>query len=465
MIRIFKIFVPTSILVLLVSEALLLASCYVAAVFLLTDVDPEVFLIYDNGLWRLLFVVAVELLGLYLLDLYSDLRVHSRIGLVQQLCLVVGIAFISQAFLSYLSASLILPRWVMIVGSSFALVLLPTWRVLYARLVLTAIGLKRIVFLGESASLDELAAGLKSRPELGFSVIGYINDQPHQDSSDPNAEMTWLGPITEFRKIVEESKPDMVVVGMAERRGRLPVTELLDMRFSGLPVMELASLYEASFGRVCTRDLRPSQLIFSEELGPDPTSVSLQSVYSFVFALIGVILVSPVMLVVAILVRLTSPGPVLLRQTRTGLHGRPFTVYKFRSMYQDAEARTGAVWATRNDPRITPIGNYLRRYRLDELPQLFNVLKGDMSIAGPRPERPEFVATLAEQIPFYRQRHGVKPGITGWAQISYKYGDTVEDTMMKLEYDLYYIKHLSMSLDLYIYFHTFKTMLLQRGAQ
>jgi lipopolysaccharide/colanic/teichoic acid biosynthesis glycosyltransferase len=166
-----------------------------------------------------------------------------------------------------------------------------------------------------------------------------------------------------------------------------------------------------------------------------------------------------------VLVKLTSPGPVLIRQKRVGINGKTFTVYKFRSMYQDAEARTGAVWAKRNDPRITPLGHWLRKLRLDELPQLFNVVKGDMSIVGPRPERPEFVNILSEQIPYYRQRHCVMPGITGWAQINYKYGDTIEDTMMKLEYDLYYIKHISPSLDFLIMFHTAKTMLLFRGAQ
>ena len=465
MIRIFKIFVPTSILALIVSETILLLTCYLAAVVLLAGVDPEAFLLYDNGIERISLVVVVELLGLYLLDLYSDVKVYSRILVVQQICLVIGIAFISQALLSYLSPAWIIPRWMMIAGSAFALVVVPAWRILYSRYVLRALGHKKILFLGESVTLDELAAGLDARPELGFSVIGYINDSPHAATEATTVEMTHLGPVAKLRSIVTDCKPDMIVVGMTERRNRLPVHELLDLRFTGLPVMEIASLYEAAFGRVCTRELRPSQLIFSEELGPDPTSVSLQAAYSFALALIGVILVLPIMLLVALLVRLTSPGPVLLRQIRTGLHGEPFTVYKFRSMYQDAEARTGAVWATKNDPRITPIGHYLRRYRLDELPQLFNVLRGDMSIAGPRPERPEFVATLAEQIPFYRQRHGVKPGITGWAQISYKYGDTIEDTMMKLEYDLYYIKHLSLSLDLYIYFHTFKTMLLQRGAQ
>ena len=171
------------------------------------------------------------------------------------------------------------------------------------------------------------------------------------------------------------------------------------------------------------------------------------------------------MLLVAFAVLVTSPGPVLFRQTRVGLNGKPFTIYKFRSMRVDAEAETGAVWAVKNDPRVTAIGKYLRILRLDELPQLLNVIRGEMSIVGPRPEHPEFVQTLSEVIPFYRQRHSVKPGITGWAQINYKYGETIEDAIVKLEFDLYYIKNLSLSLDMYIIFHTMKAMLVTQSGQ
>jgi exopolysaccharide biosynthesis polyprenyl glycosylphosphotransferase len=179
----------------------------------------------------------------------------------------------------------------------------------------------------------------------------------------------------------------------------------------------------------------------------------------------GLVCSLPVMLLVAIAVKLSSPGPILYRQRRVGMSGRLFTLYKFRSMFVDAETRTGAVWAAKDDPRITPLGRILRRFRLDELPQFFNVVRGDMSIVGPRPERPEFVEMLAARIPYYRQRLAVKPGITGWAQINHKYADSELDAMLKLEYDLYYIKHLAPALDFYIIFHTLKVMLLQRGAQ
>jgi exopolysaccharide biosynthesis polyprenyl glycosylphosphotransferase len=252
---------------------------------------------------------------------------------------------------------------------------------------------------------------------------------------------------------------------MSERRNRVPVTDLLELRFGGHAIEEVSSAYERVTGRVSLKELRPSQLIYSGELGPRRQILLYQRAFNLVAATVGIVLASPLVLITALAVRLSSSGPVLYRQLRVGLDGHPFTVYKFRSMRANAEAATGAVWASRNDPRITPVGRIIRKIRFDELPQLFNVLKGEMSLVGPRPERPEFVKALSERIPYYRQRHYVRPGITGWAQINHKYGDTLEDTVTKLEYDLYYIKNMSLSLDAYIVFHTLKTMLLSRGAQ
>jgi exopolysaccharide biosynthesis polyprenyl glycosylphosphotransferase len=265
---------------------------------------------------------------------------------------------------------------------------------------------------------------------------------------------------------VERLRPNRIVVGLRERRSALPVTELLELRLSGIQIEDALSTYEMTFERISTRELRPSQLIFSSsELGPNRTGVRLQWAYSTTIAALSALAAAPVMLLVAVLIRLTSPGPALLRQQRVGKNNRVFTLYKFRSMVQDAEARSGPVWATRNDPRVTRLGGWLRKLRLDELPQLVNVLKGDMSIVGPRPERPELVAMLEKELPYYRQRHCIKPGITGWAQIKHKYGDTIDDARTKLEYDLYYIKNLAPALDAVIMFHTAKVMLLSRGAQ
>jgi sugar transferase (PEP-CTERM system associated) len=351
----------------------------------------------------------------------------------------------------------------MILGSIIVLIVIPPFRVLYAKLVLNALGAELVLLLGSSRTLRELAKGIQENPMMGLKIMGYLDDNAGGD--DPLPGIPRLGVIEDLITVLTDTKPRRIVVGMTERRNRLPIQDLLELRFSGMRIEEATQLYEVAFGRVCTREFRPSQLIFSEELGPRSGSETLQAIYCSIFAVLLIILTSPVMLIVALAVRLSSPGPVLLRQKRVGRGGIAFTLYKFRSMYANAEAVSGAVWATRNDPRITPVGRIIRRARLDELPQLFNVLKGEMAIAGPRPERPEFVKTLSEHIPYYPQRHCVKPGITGWAQINYKYGDTIEDTIAKLEYDLYYIKNMSVGLDAYIFFHTVKTMLLSRGAQ
>jgi sugar transferase (PEP-CTERM system associated) len=463
MIRLFSVFVPSSIIALLVSEVILIYTCYVVATFIVLYEDPQVFLFDDNGLGRIALVVTCIIVGIYFQDLYEQFRVRSRILLFQQTGVVVGLAFLVQALLGYLRLrDVLLPTWLMIIGSAMVLVLLPAWRIFYSGVVFKATGLERVLFLGTSAVVQEIGRHFAEHPETGFTVIGYVDNV---ENGVENSGGKILGPISELRQIVDGLKPDRIVVGMSERRERLPVNQLLDLRLSGIPIEDALTTYEATFGRISTRELRPSQLIFSTELGPNPGQVMLQSLYSMTIALVGAAVMAPVMLLVAALVRITSPGPALFRQQRVGKNDVVFTLYKFRSMYRDAEASSGAVWAKQDDPRITPAGRWLRRLRLDELPQLFNVLKGEMSIVGPRPERPEFVTELAQRIPYYRQRHCVKPGITGWAQINHKYGDSIEDTITKLEYDLYYIKNLAPALDAFVMFHTAKVMLLSRGAR
>lgn len=466
MVKIFKVFVPVSVITLLVCEAALLYGCYLAGLYLAAwGLEGPTFVdefLLTNGPLRLTFVVATIMFALYFNDLYESFHISSQIQLVQQVCLAVGIAFLTQAFMGYLFPGWIVPRYTMILGSTIVLIVIPPFRIVYAKVVFKTLGAERIVFLGSSRTLREISEGINDKPTMGLKVIGYLDDGVSGDNPLPGIER--LGTIQDLSKILD-TKPNRIVVGLTERRNRLPVQELLELRFSGIRIEDATQLYEAAFGRVCTREFRPSQLIFSTELGPRSGSETFQAIYCFIFAVLLIILTSPLMLIVALAVRLSSPGAILLRQQRVGRGDTVFTVYKFRSMYADAEALTGAVWAVRNDPRITPVGRVIRRARLDELPQLFNVLKGEMAIAGPRPERPEFVKTLCEKIPYYRQRHCVKPGITGWAQINYKYGDTIEDTINKLEYDLYYIKNMSVSLDAYIFFHTLKTMLLSRGAQ
>jgi exopolysaccharide biosynthesis polyprenyl glycosylphosphotransferase len=459
MIRIFRVSIPASVLGLLTSESALIFACYIFAYYWELGVDVDTHLNAEHGIARISAVAAAFVMGAYLTDLYTEIRVRSTIILISRVMGILGTAVICQAIIGYSNADWALPKSVVITGSMVALVVLSAWRILYSGALITALGLNRVLFLGSSPLVFKIAAQLQEHPELGMKSIGYLSAVPAETNL-----IKWLGEPEDVTSVVNRMHPDTVVIAGATDT-RLPMHDLLDVRFAGIPIEEAPAVYEQAFGRVCVDDILPYQLIISTELGPRRWTVRVQTIYSILIAVMGLLVAAPLILVAAVLIKVTSNGPVFYRQTRAGWRGEPFTVYKLRSMYQDAEAKTGAVWATQNDPRITPLGRFLRKSRLDELPQLWNVLKGDMSIVGPRPERPEFVRELSEVIPYYRQRHCVKPGITGWAQINYRYGETIQDTKVKIEYDLYYIKNLSPSLDAYIIFQTAKIMLLSRGAQ
>lgn len=464
MIQIFRVFMPASVVGLLVSEIILAYFCYASAFFLVSEDDFFLYYAFEGGLERTTLVVGTLILGLYFNDLYSELRVVSRLRLVQQMCLVLGMAFLGQALIGYLHRDFIIGRWQMMLGSLFVLVLLPLWRILFDRAVMRVFVRNRLLFVGANQLVQQVMEEIQDRPQFGIVSVGYLSDAEVVPAIPPVVGPR-LGGIEDLARVCAETQPSRVVVGLSERRGQLPVYELLNLRLSGMRVEQISTLYEMVRWRVSVEALRPSELLFEHQVGPNATGLMIQRSYSFLIALAGALITAPLMALVWLAVRLSSPGPAVFRQSRVGLQGRVFNVLKFRSMYIDAEVRTGAVWAQKNDPRITPLGLWLRKLRLDELPQFFNVLRGEMAIVGPRPERPEFVRVLSEQIPFYGERHSVLPGITGWAQINHKYGDTLEDTITKLEYDLYYLKHLSFSLDMYIAFHTVKVMLMRKGSQ
>jgi exopolysaccharide biosynthesis polyprenyl glycosylphosphotransferase len=449
-------YVPATISTLLASEVLLLFSCFVGSAYLVLGVDPEVYLLQDDGLINVGIVVASIVLGMYFQDMYSSLRIPGRTVLAQQICTAIGLAFLTQSILNYASPGTLIPRWLMLTGSIFCLVSLYLLRLSYCS---TNLEQRSVLFLGRSPTVQKIAQRIHDYPELGLAVSGYLDEETALEQPQS------LGSLADLKTVVNQVKPQQIVVGLAERRHRLPTYELMDLRLSGFPILEVSSMYENTHQRVSVADLRPSDLIFLDRTSDMRLLGQLQSLYSWVLALVGFVATLPLMAIVWLAVKATSPGPALYSQIRSGLYGKPFKLYKFRSMRVDAEAATGAVWASKDDPRITPIGKWLRKLRLDELPQFVNVLRGEMNLVGPRPERPEFVRTLQDQIPFYRQRLFVKPGLTGWAQINHKYGDTIEDTITKLEYDLYYLKHRTIALDFYIMVQTIKVMLLHRGAQ
>jgi exopolysaccharide biosynthesis polyprenyl glycosylphosphotransferase len=449
---------PTSILVLVLADTLILGALFLI-VTPWTLYDAQTFLWYDGGWRNTLIVVLLIQVGLYFSNCYDTVRPQHLGDLTQQVCIALGEAFLLEAVIGYARSGLQLPRWMMISGSVLVLLVYPQWRRLYALMVQQAPP-EKVLFLGWTPTVQRIAGCLTERPDLGMQPVGYLENSLAETNGVPR-----LGTVAELDTAFKRHRPNRIVVGLSINE-EIPVQRLLHYRYSAfVHVEEAERLYERVFGRVAVADLEALRLLFSQEAAPKRLNLRLQRIYMPVLGALGLVLVSPVMLLVAIVVWVSSPGPALFRQTRVGKNGVRFTLLKFRSMYADAEAETGAVWAKPDDPRVTPVGKWLRQLRLDELPQLINVIRGEMSLVGPRPERPELADMLEQEIPFFSQRLCVMPGITGWAQINHKYGDTIEDTVAKLEYDLYYIKNLSVELDLYIIFHTLKVMLLSRGSQ
>jgi sugar transferase (PEP-CTERM system associated) len=355
-------------------------------------------------------------------------------------------------------------RGVFMVSATLVILFVSGWRMVFEWVSRRVAPRERLLLVGTGPAAVSLARELfQRRTELGVEIVGFVDPDPTRVGA-PVINPGVIGTVEDIPSIVRARGVARVVVSLADARGKLPMDKLLEMKLDGVTFDHLASVYEELTGKIAVENLRPSWLIFSAGFRKSRLVQSGKRLIDLLAATVGLALAAPIMAMVAAAVKLTSAGPAVYRQERVGQHGRVFTVLKFRSMRQDAEAGTGAVWAVKNDNRVTPIGRFLRKSRLDELPQLLNVLRGDMSLVGPRPERPEFVKKLTEQIPFYGQRHIVRPGLTGWAQVRYTYGSSVEDALEKLQYDLFYIKNLSIPFDLFIIFSTIKTVILRRGA-
>ncbi|HTV00738.1 MAG TPA: TIGR03013 family XrtA/PEP-CTERM system glycosyltransferase [Luteitalea sp.] len=410
--------------------------------------------------WKALLVAGVCQVCLYYAELYDLRVVADRRELFVRILQALGASSMILAALYFWFPALVIGRGVFLIAAFVVVTLVAGWRFAFEYTVGRVGPTERLLVVGTGAAAVSLAEELRSRrQELGAEIVGFVDpDGPHAD-----ATVDIIGTVDDIPRIVRENNVERVVVSLADARGKLPMGKLLEMKLDGVVFDHLASVYEEYTGKIAVENLRPSWLIFSEGFRKSRALTTTKRVADILAALVLLCLAAPVMLLVAIAVRLSSSGPAMYHQKRVGQHGRTFTVHKFRSMRVNAEAGTGAVWASRNDSRVTPVGAFLRKVRLDELPQLWNVLRGEMSLVGPRPERPEFVEMLTREIPFYGQRHAVKPGLTGWAQVCYAYGASVDDSMEKLQYDLFYIKNLSIGLDLFILFKTVQTVVLKRG--
>jgi sugar transferase (PEP-CTERM system associated) len=323
----------------------------------------------------------------------------------------------------------------------------------------------KMLVLGTGNLAKEAVREISGRPELGIQILGFIDDDPKLvGKSIVNPKV--IGTYRDLRKIVAEENVDRIVVGLADRRGKLPIQELLDFKTRGVAIEEVTAFYERVAGKIPIENLKPSWMVFNSGFRVSRRLLIEKRLLSIAASSILLLMFFPVILLLMVLIKLDSKGPIFYKQERVGQDGKAFTFWKFRSMVQDAESETGPVWSTgtKEDPRITRIGKLMRKIRLDELPQLFNVFKGDMSFVGPRPERPHFVKQITENITFYNLRHIVKPGITGWAQINYGYANSMDLTVEKLQYDLFYIKNMSWLLDGLIILETVKTVLVKEGS-
>lgn len=433
------------------------------AVYLRVGTEGSHFeLVERQGFLKAALATLFCLAAFYLFDLYDFVVMHDRRELVLRLVQALGLAWIALALAFYGFPQLMLGRGISVIALPLALALMVAWRVSIHWLLGHPDFGEKILIVGSGPLAVEIARETLGRKDAGYRIAGFIGNDPEllgKSLINPRV----IGLTSELDDVVRRENIDRIVVAMGERRGALPTQELLQLSLAGtVNIEEGASFYERLTGRVSLSMIRPSWLIFSSRGRQARIEGIIRAIVHRSIAALGAVLSLPIAIVTAILIKVDSEGPVLYRQERVGKNGRRFMVMKFRSMRTDAE-KAGPVWASEHDDRTTRVGRIIRKLRIDEIPQFWNIVRGDMDFVGPRPERPHFISQLAQEIPYYEQRHLIAPGLTGWAQIKYPYGASIEDARQKLQYDLFYIKNQSLMLDAVIMFETIKIILFGRG--
>ncbi|RZU42457.1 TIGR03013 family XrtA/PEP-CTERM system glycosyltransferase [Edaphobacter modestus] len=458
MIRLFNVYYSTRTIILLMCEALIVSGSFLLSTVLILGPDTYICLNYEYGVIKIAALTILTLLLSYYFDLYEPQRISERWEIYFRLLLVLGFLSFLLSAVIYFFPQVDIAHYVLLLGLMFLTLGLVLWRGAYEWIIGREVFRERVYVLGGGDRARMIADTLRLRKDAGMEVVGF---EPMPVDKGERREAFSMA-LESFRG--RNPGIDRVVIALEDRRGELPLRELLKLRFDGVVIEEAGALLERLTGKLYLDGLRPSNFIYSEGFRVKPSQQFARRIVSTLTAAAGLLLFLPLLPFVVLAVRLSSSGPIFFRQVRVGMGGRNFTVYKFRTMRTDAEI-AGAKWASKDDPRATKVGGFMRKTRLDEVPQLWNVLRGDMGFVGPRPERPEFVPWLSENIPYFDLRHMIRPGLTGWAQVRYGYGSTLEEAREKLEYDLYYIKHMTLGLDLLIMFETIKTILRRRGAQ
>ncbi len=456
---------PRTVWLILADAAIIYGGIILALYLRLGSAGSDYELNERDGWEKIGVATLLCLLNLYFYDLYDYTVMGNRRELMLRVIQALGIAWALLAFLFYLVPPLFIGRGVLVISVPVVLVLLLSWR--SSIHLLTGhpeIG-EKILIVGTGQSALDTARAVWERRDAGYRIVGFVTEN-EGNQSEEIAKLQILGTTGELAAIIKNEKIDRIVIAVRERRGTFPTETLLQMSLAGdVCIEECTSFFERVTGQVNIEMLRPSWLIFAGRGRDTRLKTILREIVHRTLALIGLIVSLPIALITACLIKLDSKGSIFYLQKRVGKNGRTFDVIKFRSMKTDAEKDGKPVWATTDDDRVTRVGRIIRVIRVDEIPQFWNIIKGEMSFVGPRPERPHFVSQLAEEIPYYEHRHLTAPGLTGWAQIKYPYGASVEDARRKLQYDLYYVKNQGLALDLVIVFETVKTVLFGRGGR
>ena len=467
MIRLFNRYISPKSLVLLFLECGLITAALLVAVWIRFWNDTrgmDAYITLPAFMPQAAVFVIILQLCFYYSDLYTPTAIRSRYEQIIAVAQSVGAGCLLLAILYFIVPTLLLGRGVFFISVALVPLLVPLCRAAVDLAWIAAAPNENVLILGTDSLACRVASELEKRSDLNLRTAGFV------DLSNGVPTPTLCGlPIFNFaegklQSIVEEHAISRIIVALEDRRNALPTRELVRLRVQGIRVEEAHSTMAGLTGRVWLETVKPSWFVFSDGFRRSAVTLVAKRLLDLSAGIVGLAISAPVMILVAIAIRFESRGPVFYRQTRVGLRGKCFSLLKFRSMRPDAEA-AGAQWAVDNDPRATKVGSFLRKYRFDELPQFINVIRGDMSLVGPRPERPEFVKILQTQISYYDERHTVRPGITGWAQIQYGYGSTVEDTIRKLEYDLFYLKNLSLFFDCAIILDTVRIVLTGHGSR
>ena len=446
------------------AETVLLCACVLSARSLQLLKSPFPAPDANHFYLKAILIAVIFQICLHLRDLYDLQAISTWREFAIRLCQALLMASASLLVLQYFIPKIMVDRPILNSSLLLNVMLIAIGHTILRFYINARAPHTNMLVLGTGPLARELVREVLKHPEMGIKVLGFLGESPQLVGvSIVNPKV--IGVYQDLEKLVLDKKVDRIVVELQDRRGKLPIRELLNFKTQGIAVEDATTFYERVAGKIPIENLKPSWMVFNSGFSVSQKLLFEKRVLSVLVSSIILLLFSPVLLIVMIAIKLDSKGHIFFRQERVGQNGRSFTLWKFRSMYENAESESGPVWsAGAADKRVTRIGKLMRRTRLDELPQLFNVLAGDMSIVGPRPERPHFVQQLAETIPFYQLRHVVKPGLTGWAQINYGYANSFEHTVEKLQYDLFYIKNMSWLLDSMILFETIKTVLVRKGS-